>query len=145
MTQISLYSNDTHRAEVIRLWRDVFGYAAAHSDPGLTIDKKLAVADGMFFVALNQGCVVGTVLAGYDGHRGWLYSLAIHPMHRQQGLGKALVAHAEETLANKGCMKVNLQIMGGNEAVTAFYESLGFTVEPRISMGKRIAANIPGT
>lgn len=143
--QISSYANDAHRDQVIRLWQQAFGYATAHNDPGLAIDKKLAVADGLFFVALDaKGAVVGTILAGYDGHRGWLYSVAVHPLHRKQGIGTALVTYAEEALAKRGCVKVNLQITGGNEAVAAFYESLGFAVEPRVSMGKRIAANIPG-
>ncbi|HSV52099.1 MAG TPA: GNAT family acetyltransferase [Burkholderiaceae bacterium] len=143
--QISSYANDTHRAQVIRLWQQAFGYTTAHNDPGLAIDKKLAVADGLFFVALDEkDAVVGTILAGYDGHRGWLYSVAVHPQHRKQGIGKALVAYGEDALAKRGCVKVNLQITGGNEAVAAFYESLGFAVEPRVSMGKRIAANIPG-
>ena len=82
------------------------------------------------------------MLAGYDGHRGWLYSVAVHPAHRHKGIGSALVRHAEQALTARGCMKINLQIVGGNEAVTAFYATLGYMVEPRVSMGKRIDANI---
>ena len=144
MTRISSFSNGSHRAGVIRLWQEVFGYSAAHHDPGLNIDKKLAVGDDLFFVALDGDAVIGTILAGYDGHRGWLYSVAVDAGHRKQGVGADLVAHAEQALAVRGCMKINLQIIGGNEAVAAFYESLGFLIEPRVSMGKRIAANVPG-
>lgn len=87
-------------------------------------------------MAVLDGAVLGTILAGYDGHRGWLYSVAVDPANRRSGIGAALVRHAQRALAELGCMKVNLQIMSGNEAVAGFYEKLGFTVEARISMGK---------
>jgi ribosomal protein S18 acetylase RimI-like enzyme len=86
--------------------------------------------------------VVGTVLAGYDGHRGWLYSVAVHPAHRRRGLGARLVHHAESVLTGRGCMKINLQIVSTNESVKTFYEALGYSTEPRISMGKRVESNI---
>lgn len=142
MEVIAHYSNDHHRDCVIALWETVFGYEAAHSTPSLAIDKKLAVNDGLFFVALAENIVVGTVLAGYDGHRGWLYSVAVHLEHRGQGLGARLVHHAEGALTALGCMKINLQITSSNESVKAFYQRLGYSVEPRISMGKKIEANI---
>jgi ribosomal protein S18 acetylase RimI-like enzyme len=145
MTQITVFSNDAHRADVVRLWHDVFGHATGHNAPGLSIDRKLALADGLFFVALDGGRVVGTVMAGYDGHRGWLYSVAVAPRQQKRGIGAALVVHAEKALAARGCMKVNLQVLAGNEAVTGFYEALGFAVEPRVSMGKLITANIPAS
>jgi ribosomal protein S18 acetylase RimI-like enzyme len=137
------YADDQHRQQVIQLWKTALGYEAAHSTPSLAIDKKLAVQDGLFFVALAEEAVVGTVLAGYDGHRGWLYSVAVHPSQRKKGLGAALVHFAEQALTARGCMKINLQIVGGNEAVTAFYESLGYAVEKRVSMGKIVSQNIP--
>ncbi|MDR3368332.1 GNAT family acetyltransferase [Rhodoferax sp.] len=143
MHTIIEYSDEHHRQQVIELWQTAFGYEDAHNAPGLAIDKKLAVADGLFFVALADGMVAGTVMAGYDGHRGWLYSVAVHPLHRQKRLGAALIRFAEEVLAARGCLKVNLQIRGGNEDVAAFYESLGFVVENRISMGKKLSQNIP--
>ena len=85
--------------------------------------------------------VVGTIMAGYDGHRGWIYSVAVSPSHRRQGIGSRLVSHAERALTDRGCMKINLQIMEGNESVTAFYASLGYSVEKRVSMGKRVSEN----
>jgi ribosomal protein S18 acetylase RimI-like enzyme len=143
MHTIAHYVDASHRQQVIQLWQAVFGYEDAHNAPGLAIDRKLAVDDGLFFVALVDGLVAGTVMAGYDGHRGWLYSVAVHPAQRQQGLGAALVRFAEAALTARGCLKINLQIRGGNEQVAAFYESLGYAVEPRVSMGKTIRQNIP--
>ncbi len=81
-TTIAHYDDDHHREQVVALWRFVFGYDTAHNAPDLAIDKKLAVDDGLFFVALDDGAVIGTVMAGYDGHRGWIYSLAVHPERR---------------------------------------------------------------
>lgn len=141
---IATFEDPAHREPVVELWRSTFGYETAHNDPGLAIDKKLAAGDALFFVALAGPQVVGTIMAGYDGHRGWLYSLAVAAAHRQQGIGTQLVAHAERALAAWGCVKINLQILEENSSVVAFYESLGYVVERRINMGKRLIENIPG-
>ncbi|NVZ33791.1 GNAT family acetyltransferase [Pseudomonas sp. A4002] len=140
---IGVYRDRAHRAQVVALWQAAFGYDAAHNLPSLAIDKKLAVNDGLFFVATDKKAVIGTILAGYDGHRGWLYSVAVHNDYRRQGLGASLVRHAEQALTALGCMKINLQITSGNDAVMGFYEALGYGAEPRISMGKKILENIP--
>lgn len=140
---IGLYRDRQHRAQVVALWQEAFSYETAHNLPTLAIDKKLAVNDGLFFVATDKKAVIGTVLAGYDGHRGWLYSVAVHADYRRHGLGSSLVRHAEQALTALGCMKINLQITGGNDAVVGFYEALGYGVEPRISMGKKLLGNIP--
>ncbi|SDR30435.1 Ribosomal protein S18 acetylase RimI [Pseudomonas grimontii] len=140
---IGPYRDRQHRAQVVALWQEAFGYDTAHNLPTLAIDKKLAVNDGLFFVATDKKTVIGTILAGYDGHRGWLYSVAVHADYRRHGLGASLVRHAEQALTALGCMKINLQITGGNDAVAGFYEALGYGVEARISMGKKIAENIP--
>jgi ribosomal protein S18 acetylase RimI-like enzyme len=102
----------------------------------LTISKKLAVKDGLFFVAVENSQIVGTIMAGYDGHRGWLYSVAVDPNKRLSGLGSLLVHHAEAELEKLGCLKVKLQILASNQSTAAFYESLGYAIEPNISMGK---------
>jgi ribosomal protein S18 acetylase RimI-like enzyme len=143
MSVIRKYVDSTDRSEVIALWRDAFGYETAHNEPSLAIEKKLGANDGLFFVAESEGTVVGTVIAGYDGHRGWLYSVAVRKELRRSGLGSSLVHHAERALAAAGCMKVNLQVLSSNEATAAFYESLGYGVERRISMGKVLGENVP--
>ncbi|SDU90371.1 GNAT family acetyltransferase [Pseudomonas mucidolens] len=140
---IGPYRDRQHRAQVSALWQAVFAYDTPQSRPALAIDRKLAVDDGLFFVATDKKTVIGTLMAGYDGHRGWLYSVAVHPDYRRQGLGTSLVRHGEQALSALGCMKINLQISGGNDAVATFYETLGYSVEPRISMGKTLTQNIP--
>ena len=143
MPEIRQYDDLKDRSQVIELWRAVFGYEAAHNDPSLSIAKKLAIKDDLFFVATDGLSVIGTVMAGYDGHRGWLYAVAVHPERRMSGLGDGLVQAAEDALNALGCMKVNLQLLASNEATADFYKSLGYTVEPRVSMGKVLHGNIP--
>lgn len=142
-TIITLYEDAAHRSQVIDLWEAVFGYESAHNRPDLVIDKKIGADDELFFVAISNNAVIGTIMAGYDGHRGWIYSVAVPPAHRKMGIGSRLVSHAERALTDKGCVKINVQISEGNEEMAAFYESLGYSVEKRVSMGKRILANIP--
>ncbi|SFH48938.1 Ribosomal protein S18 acetylase RimI [Pseudomonas syringae] len=142
MNCIVEYSDPHHRLAVIQLWKTVFNDDMPHNLPDLSIDKKRAVDDHLFFVALADDQVVGTLLAGYDGHRGWLYSVAVDPQQRGNGLGTRLVRHAEKALADLGCVKINLQIHTFNESVQAFYRTLGYTPELIISMGKRIDANV---
>ena len=140
---IATYNNEVHRDQVVQLWRSIFGYDTPHNAPALAIDRKLAIDDGLFFVAVNDDSVlgtvvVGTVMAGYDGHRGWIYSLAVAPNYRGHGLGSRLLARAEDQLASRGCLKINLQVLPGNGNAQAFYEANGYAVEERISMGKRL-------
>ena len=138
-TDIRGYEDATDRAQVIALWNAVFSYTSPHNLPEVSIDLKLRADDGLFFVAVQGGQVVGTVLSGYDGHRGWLYSVAVAPEARNRGLGTRMVRHAEQAMVARGCLKINLQILESNAAVVAFYERLGYVVEPRIDMGRRLA------
>jgi ribosomal protein S18 acetylase RimI-like enzyme len=140
---ITPYVDAIHRPQVVELWQTVFAYETAHNKPDLAIDKKLAVDDQLFFVAVADDAVVGTVMAGYDGHRGWIYSVAVAPSHRRHGIGSRLVSHAERALISLGCVKINLQILEGNERVAMFYTKLGYALEKRINMGKRIPENVP--
>ena len=136
--EIVAYDDDAHRQQVVRLWETVFGYETAHNAPALAIDRKLAVADGLLFVGLNGDTVVGTVMAGYDGHRGWIYSMAVHPDYRGRGIGSQLLGLAEAELNSRRCLKINLQVLAGNGLAQSFYEAHGYVVEERISMGKRL-------
>jgi ribosomal protein S18 acetylase RimI-like enzyme len=139
--EIAEYNDVRDRGQVVRLWNGIFGYDAPHNEPGLVIDKKLAVCDGLFFVALSKDEVIGTVMAGYDGHRGWIYSLAVARTHQRRGIGTELLEIAEKELGVRGCLKINLQIVEENRGVEAFYVSNGYKTEKRISMGKRIMDN----
>ena len=141
--RISPFDSTSHQQSVIDLWVSVFGYETAHNDPILVLQKKQDIADGLLFVSLSEdGEVTGTVMCGYDGHRGWIYSLAVRPDLQRRGIGTALMSYAEQRLEEIGCMKINLQIMEGNEKVQSFYAAIGFSTEERVSMGKRLPSNI---
>ncbi len=139
---LTVYDDRLHRDQVVLLWQEVFRYDAPHNEPRLVIDKKLSADDGLFFLALIESRVVGSVMAGYDGHRGWIYSLAVLPSFQKRGIGTALMHHVEKQLSKLGCMKVNLQITDDNDAVEHFYLVNGYATEKRISMGKRLPENI---
>jgi ribosomal protein S18 acetylase RimI-like enzyme len=99
----------------------------------------MAVQPELFFVAESDGDIIGTAMSGFDGHRGWVYYVAVHPDFRRRGIGTLLMRKVEGALVDAGCPKLNLQIRADNATVQAFYESLGYLVEDRISMGKRLS------
>jgi ribosomal protein S18 acetylase RimI-like enzyme len=119
---------------LVYLWQRVFPDDPPHNEPTQVIAAKLAV-DDLIFVAERGSIIIGACMGGYDGHRGWLYAVAVLPQARRSGVGKLLVTAAIEALKKLGCVKVNLQIRSTNKGVVAFYESLGFSEEDRISMG----------
>jgi len=127
-----------HFDGVKALWEEAFPNDPPHNRAEVAIPAKLAVQPELLLVALDDGKVVGTVMAGFDGHRGWLYSLAVRQSHRRAGIGGLLVREAEHRLARLGCGKVNLQVRAENAAVAAFYRRLGYAVEERVSMGKHL-------
>lgn len=133
-----LVYGEAHFEGVKLLWREAFPNQDIWKTPEFAIPAKCAVQPDLFLVALSGDSVIGTVMAGYDGHRGWLYSVAVLRMCRRHGVGSALLKEAERRLLALGCAKINLQIVPVNCAVTAFYERLGFAVEERVCMGKRI-------
>jgi ribosomal protein S18 acetylase RimI-like enzyme len=123
---------------VQRLWRQAFPDDPPWNRAEEAVPAKLAVQPDLFLVASDGANVIGTAMAGYDGHRGWLYAVAVSESHRRAGIGSALVWEAEIRLAALGCRKVNLQIRATNNQVKAFYDRLGYGTEDRISMGKRL-------
>lgn len=137
MIQVRPYHPDDLGA-VKALWAEAFPDTPAHNVPDDDIARKLAVDPGLFLVAVEGDVLVGTVMAGYEGHRGWVYYVATPVARRRQGIGRTLMAAAEKALAGRGCPKVNLQVRVGNEAVVGFYRALGYTVEDRVSMGKKL-------
>jgi len=125
---------ESDRSDLIKLWHAVFPDDPSHNEPSKVIESKLAI-DNLVFIAEHEGLIIGACMAGYDGHRGWLYAVAVCKEQRRSGAGSALVQHAIQALKVMGCIKVNLQIRATNTQVTTFYESLGFVIEERLSMG----------
>ena len=135
---IRTFCQATDKAGVIELWREVFsGYESAKAGDEV-IRRYLEYLPELFLVAVSTGQVVGTVKGGYDGSRGWVYSVATHPDFRRRGIARALMLEVESRLRALGCPKINLQVRGEGDEAVAFYRSLGYRVEPRVSMGKRM-------
>ena len=91
-----------------------------------------------FLVAVSGGAVIGSVMAGYDGHRGWVNYLAVSPEARRGGIGRALMNEVELRLREAGCPKINLQVRQTNHAAVGFYRALGYTTDDVISLGRRL-------
>lgn len=136
---------------VVALW-EACALTRPWNDPRLDIARKLAVDDDLFLVGefgpadgLGRADreIVATVMAGYDGHRGWVNYLAVDPGHRRQGLGAAIMAEAERRLVARGCPKLNLQVRTSNAAAVAFYERLGFARDDVVGLGKRLVDDDP--
>ena len=127
---------EADRAQLERLWSEVFPDDPPRNAPARMIDGALAVHPDLLFVAAAEGAVVGAVISGFDGVRGWIYHLAVAANHRRRGIATRLMRAAGEGLRRAGCAKVNLQVRAGNSAVVAFYRSIGFEVEDRVSLGR---------
>lgn len=125
------------RVAVVALWH-ACGLTRPWNPPDRDIDFCLASPNARLFVGLVGERLAGSVMAGHDGHRGWMYYVAVEPRLRKRKLGGILVAHAEAWLAALGVPKVMLMIRPENEAVRAFYETLGYEVEPRTIMSRRL-------
>src|SRR5215831_11910836 len=121
------------------LWREAFPDDPPWNKAEVAIPAKLAVQPELFLVALHGDRAIGSIIAGYDGHRGWLYAVAVLNSHRRRGIGTALVRGAEDRLRSIGCNKINLQVRTSNATVVDFYKRLGYTIEERTSMGRRLS------
>jgi ribosomal protein S18 acetylase RimI-like enzyme len=109
--------------------------------PYQDIARKRTVQPNLFLVGLTDKGLVGTVMAGYDGHRGWINYLAVSPEHQRNGWVRQLMNEAETHLRALGCPKINLQVRSTNEAVRAFYEAIGFRLDEVVSFGKRLESD----
>ena len=130
-------------AQVVDLWQRC-GLVRAWNDPRKDIARKLRVQRDLFLVGVDgdrgrrDDRIVGTVMAGYEGHRGWINYLAVDPDCRRQGFARVLMGAAEDRLRALGCAKINLQIRQDNRDAIAFYRRIGFAEDASISMGKRL-------
>lgn len=127
---------------VLALWREVFPQyedsLRPQRAPRINVERKLAQGDGLFWGAWREERLLGTAMAGWDGHRGWLYAVGVAPQVRGQGVARSLVAHAERELAARGCPKVNLQVLVDAAGALAFWQALGYAPDPVTSLGKRL-------
>lgn len=125
-------------AAVVALW-EAAGLLRPWNDPHRDIERKLAMGDDLFLVAVDRdGVLVGSVMAGYDGHRGWVNYLAVDPRRRTEGWGRSLMDDAERRLLAVGCPKLNLQVRSDNSSAVEFYRHIGYVQDDVVSLGKRL-------
>jgi ribosomal protein S18 acetylase RimI-like enzyme len=129
-------------ADVVELWRRCDLVRPAN-DPVKDIERKLRVGPELFLVALLGEKVTGSVMAGYEGHRGWINYLAVDPGERRRGIGRRLMEEAERLLRERGCPKINLQVRSSNAGVLGFYAAIGFSRDQAVSLGKRLVRDEP--
>ncbi|RBP44505.1 ribosomal protein S18 acetylase RimI-like enzyme [Roseimicrobium gellanilyticum] len=130
-------------AAVIELWTKC-ELTRPWNDPSKDIQRKLQVQPELFLVGEDEhGIIIASVMAGYEGHRGWLNYLAVHPAHQRRGHARTLLAEAERLLLERGCPKINLQVRSTNAAAAAFYHALGYDLDEVLSMGKRLVQDAP--
>ena len=134
--QIRPYHPDDQQA-VVSLWENC-GLTRSWNDPRKDIARKLTVQPELFLVGILDGALVASVMAGYEGHRGWANYLAVAPAHRGRGFGRALMQCVEKLLLGMGCPKINIQVRSSNAEVLAFYKSMGYAQDEAVSLGKRL-------
>ena len=122
---------------LVSLW-NICKLTVPWNSPYKDIARKLKVQAELFLVGYLEDKLIASVMAGYDGHRGWINYFAVHPGFQARGYGKQLMHNVENGLRELGCPKINLQIREGNDKVLSYYQKHGFVEEKRINMGKRI-------
>ena len=138
MTTLEIRSyRESDQNAVVKLWREC-GLVAPWNDPEKDIHRKLRIQREMFLVGLLGPRLVATVMAGYEGHRGWINYLAVAADCRKGGIGRSLMDAAEARLKEMGCPKINLQVRSSNAEVVEFYKTIGYSVDDVVSMGKRL-------
>ncbi len=129
--------DSVYQQALISLWKEC-NLVIPQNDPVVDIQKKLDLQPQLFFIALLNDQLVGSVMAGYEGHRGWLNYLALSPKFQRRGYGKRLVDEATEKLRELGCQKINVQVRKTNLSAIEFYKRIGFKEDNAISLGKRL-------
>ena len=125
------------QSAVIDLWHRC-NLVVPQNEPRKDIEMKSRVQAELFFVGTIGSRIVATLMAGYDGHRGWIYYLAVDPDYQRRGMGRRMMERAEAALKKRGCSKINLQVRTSNPTVISYYEHLGYSNDDVIGLGKRI-------
>jgi ribosomal protein S18 acetylase RimI-like enzyme len=125
---------------LVALWK-MCELTVPWNNPHKDIARKLQVQPELFLVGILGNSLIATVMGGYEGHRGWINYLAVHPDFHGKGYGQGIMNSVETVLREMGCPKINLQIRTGNDKIASFYQKLGFTNDHVVSMGKRLEAD----
>ena len=125
---------------MLELW-EVCELTRPWNDPNKDIDRKMQFQANLFFVGTVNSRVISSAMAGYDGHRGSVFYLAVHPESQGLGYGQLLMTHIESELLKLGCPKLNLVVRSTNEKTLGFYSNLSYSTDPVVSLGKRLVSD----
>lgn len=125
------------QAELLALWQQC-GLIVPWNNPLADIERKLADSPDLFFVGKIGSRLVSSCMAGYDGHRGWIYFVAVAQAEQRKGLAASMVAHAEAELLERGCPKIDLMVRDSNTGVIEFYQAIGYQLDPVRVLSKRL-------
>ncbi|MEE9572521.1 MAG: GNAT family acetyltransferase [Candidatus Neomarinimicrobiota bacterium] len=128
---------ESDKDDVIQLWKEC-ELVVPWNDPQSDIERKQTVQSELFLIGLMDEEIVATAMAGYDGHRGWVYYLAVKPKYQQQGIGEKMMNKAEHALLKLGCPKLNIMVRTTNSDVINFYKAVGYKIDGVTTMSKRL-------
>jgi len=131
---------ESDRKDVIELW-DACDLTRPWNDPNKDIDRKVQCQPALFLIGTVNSLVISSAMAGYDGHRGSVFYLAVHPEHQGLGYGQQLIAHIESLLTELGCPKLNVVVRSTNDSVLSFYDRLFYSTDDVVSLGKRLISD----
>ena len=133
---------EKYAGKVIRLWFKC-RLVVPSNNPQRDIERKLKVDRDLFLVGILSGKIIASVMGGYEGHRGWINYLAVDPAHQRNGYGRRMMQAVEKRIRAKGCPKINLQVRSSNDGVIKFYQSLGYTDDNVMGIGRRLEEDEP--
>jgi hypothetical protein len=133
---------DAHIPEVVALWQRC-GSTRPWNDPEGDIARARKGNNATVLLGRDDGTLVASVMAGHDGHRGWVYYVTVDPDHRFKGYGRAIMAAAEDWLRARGMEKMQLMVRADNTQVHAFYRSLGYFPQERVTFAKWLDGREP--
>lgn len=129
--------NNADKDSIIQLWKEC-GLVVPWNNPELDIERKLNENSEEILVGIIDKIIVASAIVGYDGHRGWVYYLAVHPNYQRRGFGEQIMQFAEKHLLKVGCPKINIMVRKSNLDVISFYEAIGYKLENVVTLGKRL-------
>jgi len=133
---------DADIPEVIRLWKRA-GLVREWNDPTGDIELARRERNSTILLGRHDGALVASLLVGHDGHRGWVYYVSVDPDHRLKDYGRQIMTAAEDWLRARGVMKLQLMVRGDNARVHAFYQSLGYYDQKRVTFAKWLDGRDP--
>ena len=132
---------DTDQDAVVQLWH-LTGLTTPQNNPVMDIKRKQRVDPDLFLVATQERNrseeVLGTIMGGYEGHRGWINYMGVRPDYQRRGIATLMIKEIESLLVKRGCPKINLQVRGSNSQAIEFYRALGYLDDKVVGLGKRL-------